>query len=317
MNRLDPYGAFSTYVPGFTEMLIDYYDCEQRGQNQEFDDIWRMIRPTLQPLYEKLKQYYVPRNISRYMFRVIVQIVLEHKNDVSGSLEQRIQQLFQFVKMQSPWMFVVFQAYRVPEKEIEHIVKTIIREILENIGYQPEQDWSRWESLGGNLSSGPAAASWKPNRLDVFVRGPERELLHKWWDGVRWSDWENLSGTLTSSPAAVSWGENRIDVFARGPERQLLHKWWDGVRWSDWEDLGGTLISSPAAASRGEHRLDVFARGANNELLYKYWDGVRWSDFLHIDGRITSEPAAVSWGKHRLDVFARGEHNELLHRWKN
>lgn len=312
--NLDPYGAFSAYVPGFTEMLIDYYDRQQRERDQELEDIWRIIRPMLQPLYTTLGQYYVPRNVSRHIFRVVVQLAVQHKSEVSGSLDQRVQQLFYIVKTNSPWITVVLQAYRVPEKEMEHIVKTVIRAVLEHIGYQPEQEFSKWESLGGVLSSGPAAASWGGNRLDVFARGPEHELLHKWWDGVRWSDWEHLSGTLTSSPAAVSWGRNRLDVFARGPEHELLHKWWDGERWSDWENLGGVLTSSPAVASWGENRLDVFVRGENRHLYHKWWDGVRWSDWENLGGIITSAPEAVSWGENRIDVFARGTKRELLHK---
>jgi Repeat of unknown function (DUF346) len=44
-----------------------------------------------------------------------------------------------------------------------------------------------WESLGGALGSRPAAVSWAASRLDVFARGTDGTLQHKWWDGVRWS----------------------------------------------------------------------------------------------------------------------------------
>jgi hypothetical protein len=40
--------------------------------------------------------------------------------------------------------------------------------------------WNVWESLGGVLTSGPAVASWSPNRLDVFVGGTDSALWHKW-----------------------------------------------------------------------------------------------------------------------------------------
>lgn len=41
--------------------------------------------------------------------------------------------------------------------------------------------WSGWESLGGTLTSAPAAVSWGPNRIDVFVKGTDNALWHKWW----------------------------------------------------------------------------------------------------------------------------------------
>jgi hypothetical protein len=87
---------------------------------------------------------------------------------------------------------------------------------------------SDWESLGGVLSSGPDVCSWSEGRLDVFVRGTDNALHHKWFDGG-WSDWESLGGILTSDPSAVSWGNGRIDVFVRGIDDALRHKWFDGA----------------------------------------------------------------------------------------
>ena len=88
--------------------------------------------------------------------------------------------------------------------------------------------WMGWESQGGVLTSGPGASSWAPGRLDVFGRGTDSALWHKWYEGG-WGDWESLGGTLTSSPAAVSWGPGRIDVFARGTDSALWHTWYEGA----------------------------------------------------------------------------------------
>ena len=41
--------------------------------------------------------------------------------------------------------------------------------------------WSGWESLGGQLTSGPAAASWSPGRLDVLARGTDNAIWHRWY----------------------------------------------------------------------------------------------------------------------------------------
>jgi hypothetical protein len=73
-----------------------------------------------------------------------------------------------------------------------------------------------WEDLGGSLreSWAPSAVSWGPNRIDVFARGTNDHLMHRWWDGTAWSGWQDLGGKLTSSPAAVSAGPNDLAVFA-------------------------------------------------------------------------------------------------------
>jgi len=173
-----------------------------------------------------------------------------------------------------------------------------------------------WTSLGGGLTSSPAASSWSAGRADVFVRGTDNALYHSTWNGSALSAWSSLGGALTSGPAAVSWGPNRIDVFARGSNSALYHRVWAGA-WYGWESLGGALTSGPAVASWGTGRLDVFARGTDNGLWHRFWDGQRWSSWESLGGVLTSDPAAVSWGPNRIDVFASGTDNALYHRWSD
>ena len=172
-----------------------------------------------------------------------------------------------------------------------------------------------YENLGGELTSGPAAVSWGPNRIDTFVSGPGNNMYHKWWNGAAWSGWENLGGELTSGPAVCSWAPNRLDTFVRGPANALWHKWWNGAAWSGWENLGGVLASGPAAVSWGSNRIDVFMRGTDNALWHKWWNGSAWLGWESPGGVFTLDPAVSSWGSGRLDVFARGSANQLLHRW--
>ena len=162
----------------------------------------------------------------------------------------------------------------------------------------------------------PTVASWDQNRLDVFTRGTNDALWHKWWDGSSWSPgWENLGGVSTSSPGAVSWGPNRIDTFVRGTDNALWHKWWDGSSWSSWESLGGGLTSAPTVSSWSNNRLDVFVKGTDNALWHKWWDGSSWSGWESLGGVLTSAPGAVSWGPNRIDVFVKGTDNALWHKW--
>jgi hypothetical protein len=172
--------------------------------------------------------------------------------------------------------------------------------------------WSGWESLGGVLTSSPSVASWAPNRLDVFVRGTDNALWHKWWNNG-WSGWESLGGVLTSAPAAVSWGPNRIDIFVRGTDNALWHKWWNNG-WSAWEKLGGILTSGPAVCSWASDRIDVFVRGTDSALWHKWWDN-GWSHWESLGGTLTSGPGVSSWAPNRLDVFARGTNSAMWHKW--
>jgi len=75
------------------------------------------------------------------------------------------------------------------------------------------------------VTSAPAVSSTDQNRLQVFARGRNNDLIIKSWNGSRWTDWQSLGGSLASEPGAVSWGGRRIDVFARGDDDHLYHIW--------------------------------------------------------------------------------------------
>lgn len=178
--------------------------------------------------------------------------------------------------------------------------------------------WGLWENLGQDgfrLTSAPAVSSWAPGRLDVFARGADNALWHKWYAGS-WSGWENLGGGLHSAPAAVSWASDRIDVFVRGTDDRLHTLVWDGTRWHNWAALGTPsatvkLASAPAVASWRPNRLDVFVRGTDNALWHRAWQDNQWYGWASLGGVLTSSPAAVSWAWDRIDVFVRGTDNAM------
>jgi hypothetical protein len=178
-------------------------------------------------------------------------------------------------------------------------------------------NWSPWQSLGGTLTSGPAAVSWGVDRIDAFARGGNDQLIHKWFTpSGGWSSMQGLGGRITSAPAVAAWAARRLDVFARGGQDQLVHLYFTGTEWRGWQGLGGELTSAPAVASWGPERLDVFARGGNDQLIHKWFtraDG--WSGWQNLGGELTSAPAVASWGPERLDVFARGGNDQLIHKW--
>ena len=198
-------------------------------------------------------------------------------------------------------------------------IRTFDNAFMERCGLtaKPKMLGGGWEQLGANqIVSGPGVCSWSADRLDVFVRGTDNALYHKWWDGNQWSDYEQLGpNQIASDPAAVSWGLNRIDVFVRGTDNALYTKSWDGNQWSDYVGLGGDLTSGPAVCSWAAGRLDVFARGTDDALWHLWHDG-GWGIWEQLGTKpIASDPAAVAWGPNRIDVFARGTDNALYHKW--
>ena len=143
-------------------------------------------------------------------------------------------------------------------------------------GCLAEPPWKSWEPLGGQLTSAPAVASWGRDRLDVFVRGTDDQIWHKWFDGIGW-----LAGNHSARRRRASAGLRR-DLRARSsldraePRRPvraesrdaLWQKAWDGQRWSAWQSRGGDLTGPPGVSSWGPGRIDAFGRGQSGELVH-------------------------------------------------
>ncbi len=172
-----------------------------------------------------------------------------------------------------------------------------------------------WESLGGVFDGSPSVTSWAPGHLDVYVRGTDNALHHRWFLDNRWSAWESLGGQLGSEPAAVSWASGRVDVFARGTDGSLITRWYTQGNWSNWVSLGGQLVGKPAVVSWGPGHLDVYVRGTDNALHHRSFLNNRWSAWDSLGGQLSSEPAVAAWTSGRVDVFARGTDGSLITRW--
>lgn len=173
--------------------------------------------------------------------------------------------------------------------------------------------WHGLQKIGGTLTSNLSVASWGTGRLDVFARGLEGALWHRFWSyATGWGAWESMGGSIQGDPSAVSWGSGRIDVVARMSDNSVGHWYWGGAGWG-YDNLGGYITSSPKMVSWGPNRLDIFARGSTNEMAHMAYDSV-WYPWENLPGgTFQGDPAAVSWGSGRLDVVARMADNSVGH----
>jgi len=152
--------------------------------------------------------------------------------------------------------------------------------------YDPAKGgWQAWTSLGGYLTSSPAAAMADRDSADLpilhaYVRGDDDAL---WEYGGSWS---KIGGQLLAGTGPAAWGGwstagygYSVDVFVTGTNHALYHKAYvpgpdPSKSWSAWENLGGYLTSSPAATFRyasNPPQGDVFVRGGNGALWQKTW----------------------------------------------
>lgn len=170
-------------------------------------------------------------------------------------------------------------------------------------------NWYGWENLGGDIRSAPAAVSWAPGVVSVFVRGTDARLWQRYYDGRGWSGWIQHDGELTSAPSCASWGETRVDCVVRGNGNNLFVKTWEagpGKGWGGWVGLGGGVNSAPAITAWGVNRLSVFYRGDNGMMLHRFWDGTRWQGPEDLGGPISSSPACTSPQVNRIECYAQG-----------
>jgi hypothetical protein len=59
-----------------------------------------------------------------------------------------------------------------------------------NRSYNDGAGWSAWTALGGSTISAPAAVATSSNRIDLWARGTNNALQHKFWTSSGgWSAW--------------------------------------------------------------------------------------------------------------------------------
>jgi hypothetical protein len=81
-----------------------------------------------------------------------------------------------------------------------------------------------YDNLGGEFTADPDIASTGEQKLNVIVRGLDKNLWQKRFTPTGgWGAWEFIGGPVASGPGAVSWGPSRVEVFARMEDNTVGH----------------------------------------------------------------------------------------------
>lgn len=177
-------------------------------------------------------------------------------------------------------------------------------------GWEPHED-------GFTLTSSPSVIARGADFREVFARGEDGAVHHKFWDGSKWSPWFGLGGQIKGAPAAVEPAPGTIDIYVRGMDDSLWQKWWDGKNWNPsdegWSrhDDGQLLASSPSAVCDGAGVRDIYARAPDGSVIHKNWSNDRWSPWFGVGGRITGAPLALVPGPGLRDLYVRGTDGRL------
>jgi murein DD-endopeptidase MepM/ murein hydrolase activator NlpD len=179
-------------------------------------------------------------------------------------------------------------------------------------------------SAVGGFAGQVSAASWGPNRLDLFGVDYNGKLWHRWWDsGPSWSMWENLSQavaragipSLIGTPSAVSYAAGCLSVFVRASTGALIEVYYpcgSGWNWS-WHEPA-YLTTDPVAIA-GPNRIDLVGYGRSGDSTkasgyswHQSWtSGGSWSNLENwgiAGGGFVGQPAAASSSSRNIDVLA-------------
>jgi hypothetical protein len=110
-------------------------------------------------------------------------------------------------------------------------------------------------------------ASWGSGHLDVFVRGTDGAIWHKWFVNG-WSGWDTLGGSTDAvAPAAVASGYGHIFAFAVSGGHVYWKAFDASTGWaSTWTYIGMTTYEAPAVASWAQGRLDLFTLDSSSQV---------------------------------------------------
>ncbi len=179
-----------------------------------------------------------------------------------------------------------------------------------------------WASMGGVITSNVAVGRNADGRLEVFARGSDNALWHRWQTAPNngWSGWGSMGGVITSDPVVMNNADGRLEVFARGTDNAVWHQWQTAPTngWSGWASMGGKITSNIAAGRNADGRLEIFVRGTDS-ALWHIWQTAPsngWSGWGSMGGVITSDPTVTKNADGRLEVFARGTDNAVWHIWQ-
>merc|ERR1711998_241133 len=194
-----------------------------------------------------------------------------------------------------------------------------------------ETGFSSWVTLGGSFKGGPTVVRSNDGRLEVFGRGADNSIWHKYQaepNSPAWTQWMTL-GTktkFTSNPVAILSSEGFIHLFAKGIDNSLMHKTQFTNNtlfvWTEWTSLGGSLTSQPAVSLDAEGLLHVFVRGPDRALWHKHQIGgqepryVKWSEWQSLGGVLASAPRVpVALNTvNLLEIFVRASDKAFWHR---
>lgn len=177
--------------------------------------------------------------------------------------------------------------------------------------------WTRWQSLGGQVASNPAAVVGMTQQfgaLSVFAAAPGGGIWYRVWTRNGWRPWTALGGERALRGTGP--GGSQAAFALAGIEQ---HVWIYGSTGTSnsFVDFGGRTTANPGTTFMGTNGgiLVAFARGTDNALWYRasllpppLAPGGLWRS---LGGRLTSGVTATTGTSGVTYVFVLGTDNRI------
>ncbi|WP_142024979.1 S8 family serine peptidase [Blastococcus colisei] len=163
------------------------------------------------------------------------------------------------------------------------------------------------------------ASAGTTGRLEVFARGSDQALWHKWQTAPNgnWSGWHSQGGWIDMLEVGRN-ADGRMEVFARGSDGAVWNKWQVAPNsgWSGWNSLGG-WVDKIVVSRNADGRMELFARGSDKALWHRWQVAPNsgWSGWNSLGGWIDDLVVGQN-ADGRMEVFARGSDQAVWHRWQ-
>lgn len=106
---------------------------------------------------------------------------------------------------------------------------------------------SRWDPLGGGLTSDPSCVSSQPQRYDCLARGLNGQLWQNSFNGTGWSGWNPRGGQLLdrANPSCVLFRGEINCIYVNQTTNSLRHIRWPSAGGIDDRDMQGGMLQTP------------------------------------------------------------------------
>jgi len=164
---------------------------------------------------------------------------------------------------------------------------------------------------------GPATVlATKPNQLDVFFKGWDRQVYHARKIGNFAWETKTINGVVSDLPTAAALSDGTQFVFARDQYHKLLvsvRAPGSSTNWSNWTSItdmfeNTPLINGSPSAYGSNNGIEVYGRSINDGIArfsYSRTSGT-WV-YTDLGGLNSDSPSAVPGG-----VFTRAKNGDLL-----